>query len=231
MLAIIPARGGSKGVPRKNIKMFGDKPLLAYTIEAALKAENIDRVIVTTDDDEIANISRQYGADVPFIRPSALAQDRSVAADVYIHAAEYMRDNYLTNISKFMVLLPTVPFRNHGHIDEAVGLFRSSGAETLVSVKRFETPVSWLLRKSQDGKIANAGFDADSASGNRQENKDYYVPNGAIYILDYDLLKTQKSYYSENTVGYIMSERDSIDIDTIDDFEYAEYELQKRSRR
>lgn len=228
MIAFIPARGGSKGLPRKNIKILGNRPLIAYTITAALNSRYIDRVVVTTDDEEIAKIAKEYGAEIPFIRPSKLAQDHSRAQDVYLHAAEFMRDNYGSNIEKFIILLPTVPFRTERHIDSAIETFNKLKAETLVSIKRIETPVTWLLKADERGKIINAGFDAENASGNRQENKIYYVPNGAIYILDYELLKTQGTYYSDNTVGFLMSEKDSIDIDTMDDFEYAEFELQRR---
>lgn len=228
MIALIPARGGSKGIQRKNIKKLGDQPLIAYTIKAALNSRSIDKVVVSTDDEEIAEIAKKYGAEVPFMRPSELAGDHSKAQDVYLHAVEFMRDHYGMDIEKFVVLLPTVPFRTEAHIESAIELFNKSKAETLISIKRIETPVTWLLRADERGRITNAGFDAENASGNRQENRSYYVPNGAIYILDYELLKTQGTYYSDNTVGFLMSEKDSIDIDTIDDFEYAEFELQRR---
>lgn len=231
MIALIPARGGSKGIPRKNIKKLGDLPLIAYTIKAALGSRYIDKVVVSTDDKEIAEIAKGYGAEVPFIRPSKLAEDHSKAQDVYLHAVELMRDDYGNDIEKFVVLLPTVPFRTEGHIDSAIEIFNKSNAETLISIKKMEIPVTWLLKTDESGRIKNAGFDAENASGNRQENKSYYVPNGAIYILDYELLKTQGTYYSDNTVGFLMSENDSIDIDTIDDFEYAEFELRRRNMR
>lgn len=230
MIALIPARGGSKGVPRKNIKKLGEQPLIAYTIKAALNSRYLDKVVVSTDDEEIAEIAKDYGAEVPFIRPSELAGDHSKARDVYLHAIEFMRDNYGMDIEKFIVLLPTVPFRTEEHIDAAIELFNESKAETLISIKKMETPVTWLLKTVDKGRVVNAGFDAENASGNRQENRSYYVPNGAIYVLDYELLKTQGTYYSDNTVGFLMSEKDSIDIDTIDDFEYAEFELQGRKK-
>ena len=230
MLAIIPARGGSKGVPGKNIKEIEGKPLIAYTIEAALKSEAIDRVIVTTDSREIAEVAKKYGAEVPFLRPAYLAEDTSRAQDVYIHASEFMRDNEGMDVSKFMVLLPTVPFRTEHHIDEAVNLFNESGAETLISVTKVETPPSWMVNKDHRGFITNCGFDADSASGNRQGNLEHYVPNGAIYILDYDLLKSKSTYYCDKTIGYEMSRNDSIDIDTMEDFEYAVYMMSKRKK-
>lgn len=228
MLAIIPARGGSKGVPGKNIKTLNGKPLIAYTIEAAKKALLIDRIAVSTDNRGIADVAKRYGAEVPFLRPAHLAEDTSKAQDVYIHAVEYMRDEEGIDITKFMVLLPTAPFRNEKHIDEAVKRFKESKADTLISIRKVETPASWMLNKDEKDRIVNCGFDKESSSGNRQGNIVHYVPNGAIYILDYKLLKTKLTYYSNNTIGYEMSQADSIDIDNIDDFEYAEYLMSRR---
>lgn len=228
MLAIIPARGGSKGVPGKNIKLLNGKPLIAYTIEAALASDSIERVIVTTDSCEIAEVAKKYGAEVPFIRPASLAEDGTKAQDVYIHAIEYMRNEMDVCIEKFMVLLPTAPFRNAKHIDEAVNLFERSKAITLISIRKADIPASWLLNKDDNNMIVNCGFDAETSSGNRQGNTEHFLPNGAIYILDYKLLKTKSTYYSNKTIGYLMDYLTSIDIDTYEDFEYAEYLMHKR---
>lgn len=223
MLAVIPARGGSKGVPRKNIKVLCGKPLIAYTIEAALKTKDIDRVIVTTDSNEIANIALEYGAEVPFIRPSYLATDDSLACDVYLHAVEYMRDNEGIDISSFLVLLPTAPFRDSNDIEDALNIFRKTNSETLISMTEAEVPASWYYTMTSDGKIINAGFDRINCLQNRQRNAQYYIPNGAIYILNYELLKLKRTYYSDNTTAYIMKRSKSVDIDTLEDFQYAEY--------
>lgn len=227
MLAIIPARGGSKGLPGKNIRKINGKPLIAYTIEAAIKADCIDRVIVTTDSDEIADISKKHGAEVPFMRPNELASDNASAVDVYLHAIEYvMREK--EQIDKFIVLLPTAPLRTYEHIDSAYKLFVEKNAETLISVNEAQTPVTWYMSMNNEEYIVNAGFGDTDAMLNRQENAKYYVPNGAIYILDYNILKNDRTYYSKNTVGYVMKVKESIDIDTLDDFEYAEYIMSKR---
>ena len=223
MIAIIPARGGSKGVPRKNIRDLCGKPLMAYTIEAALNATSIVRVVVTTEDEEIADVAREYGAEVPFMRPKALAGDRSKAQDVYLHAVEYLKDHDGEDMSKFMVLLATTPFRTAFFIDDAVRVFQEERPETLISVKKVEAPPAWLLIRDTAGRVHNAGFDSEKASGNRQENRTYYMPNGAIYILDYRLLKEKMTYYSDNTIGYVMDQEASIDIDNMEEFEYAEY--------
>ena len=229
MIALIPARGGSKGVPRKNIKLLGEMPLIAYTIRAALESKCISRVVVTTDDLEIADVAREYGAEVPFIRPDYLASDTAVAQDVYLHAVEYQKKQDNENIDSFMVLLPTAPFRTSKHICEAEMLFRKTNATTLVSVKEAEIPPSWYLSKSVDGKIQACNFGMDiNLTNNRQFAQKYYVCNGAIYILNYELLKNKRTYFCDNTVPYIMNSSDSVDIDSISDFEFAEYLINKK---
>ncbi len=229
VIAIIPARGGSKGLPQKNVLNLNGKPLIAYTIEAALRAEQIERVIVTTDDMNIAKIAKEYGAEVPFIRPEYLASDMASAVDVYIHAVEFLMQEGI-EIEKFMVLLPTAPLRTERHINSAMELFEKEKAETLISMKEAETPVTWYYKMDATKRVENAGYGEGDAIANRQMNKTLYVPNGAIYILDYHLLKEKRTYYSMNTVAYIMSAKDSIDIDTKLDFEFAEYIMSKKER-
>lgn len=232
MLAIIPARGGSKGLPRKNIKPFNGKPLIQYTIEAALRAKSIDRVIITTDDEEIAEIAQKSGAEVPFLRPVELASDDSSAVDVYIHAVDFIMKKTKCRIDKFMVLLGTVPLRTNEHIDEAYRFFEEKKATTLVSMKAAEVPPAWYFHKDMEERVCNAGFNNAEVSiiANRQQNQSFYIPNGAIYILDYQLLKEKRTYYCENTVAYVMDSMCSIDIDTQLDFEFAEY-IAKREKR
>lgn len=228
MIAFIPARGGSKGVPGKNIKNLCGKPLIAYTIEAALKAKSVDRVIVTTDDEDIARVAREAGAEVPFMRPDYLASDTSSAIDVYLHATEWVMNETGEKIDKFMVLLPTVPLRTSDHIDEAVDKFEGDGATTLISFAEAEVPASWYHTTDQRGRVHNAGFGQGITMTNRQNNETYIVPNGAIYILDYDLLKNNRTYYCDNTTAYIMKREDSIDIDYPIDFEFARCLMEKR---
>ncbi len=228
MLAIIPARGGSKGVPGKNIKELCGKPLIAYTIEAALDAQEIDRVVVTTDSKEIAEAALRYGAEVPFMRPSHLAEDNSSAVDVYLHAVEFLEKRDGIRIDKFAVLLPTAPLRDAYEIDRAVRTMKKRLCTTLVSVSEADVPASWYYQMNEDMIIKNAGFDSDNAIKNRQMNCQYYVPNGAIYILDYQLLKRERTYYTDDTVGYVMAKKKSVDIDTVDDLEYAEFLLEQK---
>ena len=228
MLAIIPARGGSKGLPGKNIKELNGKPLIAYTIEAALKSKYIDRVIVTTDSDEIADVAKKFGADVPFKRPDELSSDTASAIDVYLHATEFVMNHQQVEIEKFMVLLPTAPLRTSKHVDDAVEFFNGKKATTLISVKEAETPITWYMNKDTNDRIENAGFGIGNAVTNRQVNSKYYVPNGAIYILDYSLLKNKRTYYCDNTVGFVMTAEDSVDIDTLTEFKFAEMLIKER---
>lgn len=228
MIAFIPARGGSKGVPGKNIKEICGKPLIAWTIEAAKKAKGIDRVIVTTDDEAIAAVAREYGAEVPFMRPAELSSDTASAIDVYLHATEFVMNETGEQIEKFMVLLPTVPLRTEKHIEEAMAQFEADKATTLISFAEAEVPASWYHVTDEKGRVHNAGFGSGVTMSNRQNNETYIVPNGAIYILDYDLLKNKRTYYCDNTVAYIMSREDSIDIDYPIDFEFAKCLMEKR---
>lgn len=223
MIAIIPARGGSKGLPGKNIKMLCGRPLIAYTIEAAVRSRKTDRVIVTTDSEEIAYIARQYGAEIPFMRPVNLAEDGSSAVDVYLHAVEFLRNKDGICSDKFAVLLPTAPLRDEIDIDNAITLFLKRKPTTLISVVEADIPISWYYRMDRDGVIQNADFDGKDSMNNRQQNDKYYIPNGAIYILDYKLLKSQRTYYAKDTIGYVMPRAKSVDIDSVDDFKYAEY--------
>lgn len=219
MISIIPARGGSKGVPGKNIKDLCGKPLISYTIEAAINADCIDRVIVSTDDEQIANVSKEYGAEVPFLRPKEFSGDSASAIDVYLHAVDFLSEE--NPIDTFMVLLPTSPMRTSRHIEEAYKFFLDTNATTLISTKEIDTPPAWFYTVDNNYRMTNAGLGSDEMD-NRQVHKSYVRPNGAIYILNYDLLKNKRTYYCDNTVSYKMDEMDSVDIDTLSDFKMAE---------
>jgi|TARA_R100000501_G_C2616472_1_gene109998 N-acylneuraminate cytidylyltransferase/CMP-N,N'-diacetyllegionaminic acid synthase len=217
MLAIIPARGGSKGLPGKNIKELNGKPLIAYTIEAALKSKYITRVIVSTDDIEIVKVAKQYGAEVPFVRPSYLATDAAKAIDAYKYTYERLEKEEKKEISEFVVLQPTSPFRTEKHIDKAIELFKEKKADSVISYCQEYHPIVWHKYITEAGKIESIFEDKIN---NRQEEKPTYFPNGAIYIFKRKLID-QEVYYTNNSFAYIMSRKDSVDIDTIEDFEYA----------
>lgn len=227
MIAIIPARGGSKGLPGKNIKQLCGKPLIAHTIEAALNATCIDRVLVTTDSREIGDVAEEYGADVPFLRPDELATDTASAVDVYIHAVEWAAANWNYKDDKFMVLLPTTPLRAAADIDEAYNCYLESGATTLIAVKEAPVPPGWYLSQSASGVITPCGFGTGALTENRQKSDKYVIPCGAIYILSYKLLKEERTYYCEHTIGYELTSERAVDIDNQDDFDYAEYLMRR----
>lgn len=226
MLAIIPARGGSKGLPGKNKKQLQGKPLIAYTIEQALNAKNISKIIVSTDDDEIAKIALQYGAEVPFMRPKYLASDTALSVDNYIYTIERLKGEYRINIEEFIVLQPTSPLRTSEDIDNAINLFFEKKADSVVSYTEEHHPITWHKQINKDLSFTNIFEDKLL---NRQNIKTTYYPNGAIFIFKFELI-LQKKYYSNKTYAYIMPRNRSTDIDTIDDFEYAEFLMQKNKK-
>lgn len=226
MIALIPARGGSKGLPGKNIKYLNGKPLIAYTIEAAMKSRHISRVIVSTDDEEIARISMLHGAEVPFLRPVELAGDHSKAIDAYLYTVQRLMTDENICINEFAVLLPTSPLRGASDIDNAVELFISKKADSVISLVESNHPPTWYKRIDETGVIRDFFKDIDG-SLNRQEVPSTFIPNGAIYIFQYDFLEKNRTYYGDKTFAYIMSRMKSIDIDTELDFLFAEFLLER----
>jgi N-acylneuraminate cytidylyltransferase/CMP-N,N'-diacetyllegionaminic acid synthase len=219
MIAIIPARGGSKGLPGKNIRNLNGKPLIAYTIEEALKSKYITRVILSTDDVEIAKVAKQYGAEVPFMRPSHLATDAAKAIDAYKYTYERLEKEENIEISEFVILQPTSPFRTANHIDQAIDLYNDKKADSVISYCPEHHPIIWHKYITEAGKIESI---FEGTIRNRQKEKPTYFPNGAIYIFKRKIIE-QELYYTDNSFAYIMNRKDSVDIDTIDDFEYAEF--------
>lgn len=224
MIAIIPARGGSKGLPRKNIKLLNGKPLIAYTIEAALRSQKVSEVIVSTDCEEIAKIAREYGAKVPFMRPDFLATDTATSLDVYKYMFDRLEEERNTIINRFIVLQPTSPLRTNVHIDEAITLFEEKKAYSVISFCKEEHPVFWHKFIDNSGRFEDV-FTGDYIK-NRQEIKPTYFPNGAIYIFNKAVLSTGK-YYTNQSYAFVMNRWSSVDIDTIEDFEYADFLIQK----
>jgi len=223
VLAIIPARGGSKGLPNKNILRLAGKPLIQWTIDAAIKSKYIDRIILSTDNEIIANTCRTYGIENPFMRPVELAQDDSLAIDNYIYTIDRLNDKPNCNIKDFIVLQPTSPLRLTEDIDKAIELFYNKNADSVISYTEENHPIEWHKYLTNDGKFEKI---FEEVSSNRQDNKVSFYPNGSIFIFKYDLIK-QKKYYSADSFAFIMPRKRSIDIDTIDDFEYAEYLMLK----
>lgn len=222
-LYIIPARGGSKGLPRKNVKTLVDKPLIAWTIDAALKSKYINKVVVSTDDSEIANISKKYGANV-ILRPAELATDTASTMDVIIHTLNYLNNNKNYRPDFVVLLQCTSPLRDENHIDEAIEkiIYSEKEVDTLISVTKEEHPPWWLRTINTEGYIERYFESEVNKSARRQDFKDLYRPNGAIYIAKTEVLLKHKSFQTIKTIPYLMSYQSSIDIDTEFDFMLAE---------
>ena len=224
IIAMIPARGGSKSILKKNIKKLLGKPLLAWTIEAAKKSKYIDKIIVSTENKEIAEISKKYGAEVPFLRPEELAKDKSSTIDAIFHALEVLKEqNYTPNV--VILLQPTSPLRNAEDIDSAIELFEAADCESVVSVCEVEHSPYWCF-EIEKGYLRSL-FGDEYLMMRRQDLKGVYIPNGAIYISTPPTLYKYKSFYCNHTIPYIMPIRRSIDIDNEIDFMLAESVMQK----
>lgn len=222
MLAIIPARGGSKGVHKKNIKEFSGKPLIFWTIEAAIKSKNIDKIILSTNDYEIVEACSIYKElEVPFMRPDELAEDTSLAVDTYIFTIEKLKEDQNIVNDNYVVLLPTSPLRIASDIDGAITLFREKNADSVISCKKLDFPKEWIINVDEKNRILKD--QQERIIENRQQQKEIYIPNGSIYILNHDLVKNYRTYYFDKTFAYLMPNKRSVDIDTEDDFFYAEF--------
>jgi CMP-N,N'-diacetyllegionaminic acid synthase len=222
MLVIIPARGGSKGLPRKNIRPLAGVPLIGHTVRAALAAESVTRVIVSTDSEEIAEVCRGEGAEVPFLRPPELASDESMVMDSYLYTVDRLADEANQVIDVFAALLPTAPLRTSADIDAAAEIFRARQADSVISVTDAPVPPPWYRRIDEDGVVRDLFPGADAVS-NRQRQESAYIPNGAIYIFRTEQLRKTRRYYTDRTYPYIMPRERSADIDDIMDFAWAEF--------
>lgn len=220
ILAIIPARGGSKGLPRKNIKKLKGIPLIAYTINAARECEYVDRVVVSTDDEEIADVSRRFGADVPCLRPSELAEDTTPTIDAILHMINYLKENEGYSAEYILLLQCTSPLRNSNHIREGISKLMNSDAEALISVCEAEVNPYWT--KVFDGDKLKSFIDNGVSINRRQDLPDVYRLNGAMYLIKTDVLIRKRTFQPENLIGYIMDHKSSVDIDTELDFKIAE---------
>lgn len=222
VLFVITARGGSKGVPRKNIKMLGGKPLIAYKIIAAKKCRCEKRIIVSTDDKEIAEISRKYGAEVPFIRPHELATDTASSIDVILHAMNWMIQNSKEKYDYVCLLEPSSPFASYKDLDEALKLIEENHADTLVGMKEVAVTTNFIHSLDKDGKLSAFYYAIkDLKSIRRQDQIKEYTMNGCMYIAKWDYFMQNKLFHSINSMPYIMSEEKSIEIDTMLDYEIA----------
>lgn len=224
ILGIIPARGGSKGIPRKNIKALAGKPLLAYTSQEALKSQCLSRVILSTEDDEIATVGRQLGLEVPFLRPCELSLDDTPSLLVIQHALRelQLREDYVPDL--VVILQPTSPFRTVKHIDESIRILLASEADSLVSV--VDVPHNMnpnSLMRVIEGDFIAPILPIDELNNRRQTKPKFLARNGAaVYVCRTHVLLASNSLFGENIIGYRMSKLHSIDIDDEEDWFIAE---------
>lgn len=226
-LAVIPARGGSKGLPGKNFKLMNGKPLIAYTIQAALESGVFDYVIVSTDSKEIAEIAKENGAMVPFMRPDELAGDAASSDAAIMHALRFMEEANGEEIGYVCKLQPTSPLRTAEDIRGAFALLSEKNANSIVSVCECEHSPLWTGVIADDLRIDNF-MSKQLAVTNRQELQNYYRLNGAIYISKVESFKKNECFFGENSIAYIMTREHSVDIDDILDFKFAELLLNER---
>lgn len=212
IVAVIPARGGSKGVLRKNVSLVGGKPLIAWSIEVAKSCRSVDRVIVNTDDEEIAEVSRSYGAEVPFMRPSELAQDTSPVFDALNYGLDFFASQGYSS-THTMQLNPTSPLRTTQHLDQAVDLLVSSQADSVVTVTEAHTHPYWCKKITDKGQLKDFLEEGPDKYKIRQELPKVFALNGSIFLAKNELIRNN-SYYTENTVPLLMTADHSLDIDT-----------------
>lgn len=227
VLGLINARGGSKGIPRKNIKMLGGQPLIAYSIQAGLAATSLARVVVSTDDPEIADVARRFGADVPFLRPAELAGDKSLQIEAIRHAIGWLEqagDVY----DAVAVLQPTCPLRQADDIDGAIALMEGSGADTVIAVERVEGYHPFTMYSAGDAGFLTPLLPANKAGVLRQEFPPVFWRNGAVYAIRRSVVMEQNSLYGERVAGFVMPRERSVNIDEPLDWVIAEALLQHR---
>ncbi len=221
ILAVIPARGGSKGIPHKNIIDLSGKPLISYTIEAAIGSRYIDYVMVSTDDEEIARVSLEHGAEVPFMRPAELASDTAGTEGVMIHAINSLKEKG-EFFSDLILLQPTEPLRTTQDIDKAIEIYNDNECRSLVSVNEVDdNPI--LIRTIEDNKL----MPLLNVSGTcrRQDMPKYYRVNGCIYINAIEEIDETTSF-NDNEIPFVMEKSHSVDIDELSDLAMAKYYLE-----
>jgi len=226
VLVVIPARGGSKRLPRKNCLLLRGKPLIAYSIEAGRQSQYVDEVLVSTDDNEIAVIAEAYGANVPFLRPPALATDEATTVDVICHAIRHYQDEMQKVFDYVMVLQPTSPLRTAEHVDAALELLIAKQADAVISVCEAEHSPLWANVLPDGGSMQS--FLREEIKGKRSQDLPvHYRLNGAIYICDVKrFLQKRDLFLADNIFAYQMEQARSVDIDTTLDLKLCEILLE-----
>jgi CMP-N,N'-diacetyllegionaminic acid synthase len=215
ILAVIPARGGSKGVPRKNVRSVSGKPLIAYTIETALEARSFfHRVVVSTDDDEIADVSRRYGAEVPFIRPPQLADDKVPMVPVLQHAVRFVEEQDKIQVDWICLLQATEPFRRVEDIKAAVELAQAGGCDSVISVVQVFSVHPILMKRIESDRLLPYCVEEKEGTRRQDYNPPAYMRNGAIYLTRRDTLMNQSSIWGNVIRPYVMPPERSVGVDS-----------------
>lgn len=220
-IAIIPARTGSKRLPGKNIKPLAGKPMIAWTIKAALESNQFDHVFVSTDGEDIAQVAKSYGAEVPFLRPAELASDEATTNDVITHLVEWFEKEYSKAVTSVTILQPTSPLRSARHIKEAMELMANKSAKAVISVCEVEYPIQLCNKLAKDGSMD--GFIKPKYNKRAQELEPYYRLNGAIYILLREHIGFLSEIYNKEAYSYVMEKDCSLDVDDEFDFKLTEF--------
>lgn len=237
ILGVITARGGSKSIPRKNIKDLGGKPLIAWTIEAAKASGVFDRVILSTDDAEIAEVGQHYGVEVPFTRPAELAQDTTPHLPVMQHAVTWLKDNEGYEPDYVAILQPTAPLRQSFHFKEAIELLKKTGADSVVSAVEIPGHFSpyWAVKVDGDGLgiLLLSGDPIRKRIPRRQSLPKAYAHSGALYLFRTSLLfdPVEPNFYGDTVAAYIMEDKYNINIDNPEDWELAEIAIKKLRKK
>jgi CMP-N-acetylneuraminic acid synthetase len=229
ILAVIPARGGSKGVLRKNVRPVCGKPLIAYTIETARKAQDMFyRFIVSTEDAEIADVARRYGGEVPFLRPTELAGDRVPMLPVLQHAVRFVEEQDNVRVAWLCLLQPTEPFRTVEDICNALRLAYEGGCDSVISVTRVFAVHPILMKRIVDGRLL--AYCVEEREGTRRQDYDppAYIRNGAIYLTRRDVLMEKGSIWGDVSRPYIMPAERSVSIDSEIDLKLADLLMRER---
>ncbi|HEU5236129.1 MAG TPA: acylneuraminate cytidylyltransferase family protein [Pyrinomonadaceae bacterium] len=227
VLALIPARAGSKSIPRKNLATLAGKPLIVWTIEAARSSHSLTRIVVSTDDPEIADVAEESGASVPFVRPAALAQDETPAIQSILHAVNWLDEHEGYRPDFVMVLQPTSPLRQAEDIDAVIKLAQDRKADAVVSVTPAQRHPFWMKRVTEDGRLQNF-FDEDKQYVRRQDLPPAFELNGAIYLAQRDVLIEGETFYTDRTFAYVMPHERAVDVDEPWDLYLAELILRNR---
>jgi CMP-N-acetylneuraminic acid synthetase len=228
-IGLITARGGSKGLPRKNVLSLAGKPVIAWTIAAALSCRLLDRIIVSTDDEEITSIAKDFGADVPFFRPRELATDTASHIDVVFHALEWLISQGQNMPDYLFTLQPTSPLRLAEDIDGMIAMAYSENADAVVAVtETHDHP--YLARKMNKDKILQQFIIQNTSYLRRQDLPPAYAINGAGFMNRCDALRSYKTFYPSRTFGYVMPQERSLQIDTAWDLHLAEIILKDRNK-